>query len=267
MLTSKVKFKLLYEFDLIILKIFGFIFGFRPNRSKLAWRFISGSGIEIGALNIPLPVSGLAKVKYVDIETKEQNEINFPHLKGKLVTPEIIDNGFLLSCVESKSQSFLIANHVLEHSNNPIQTLVNWARVLKIGGILFVSVPLAPHCFDRGRSITTLQHMIEDFDIGSVNPQALIQRNKEHYREWFLISEPNILFKPKGLARNIPEQDLVRKVDLSVSRNDEIHFHTFTRQSFADLLRHFCDSYGYEFEILAICGYVYETIGVLKRIH
>jgi predicted SAM-dependent methyltransferase len=47
------------------------------------------------------------------------------------------------------SQDFIIANHVFEHLDNPLKALIEWHRVLKGGGILFLTVPDKRRTFDK----------------------------------------------------------------------------------------------------------------------
>jgi hypothetical protein len=59
-------------------------------------------------------------VRYVDYVTREENLRKFPELDPRtLVTPDIVDDGFVLANVPAESQQFVAANHVLEHASNP----------------------------------------------------------------------------------------------------------------------------------------------------
>lgn len=62
--------------------------------------------------------------------------IKYPHVD--LVTN--VDN---LSMIESNSVDLIYACHILEHfnKNNVIPTLIEWRRILKLGGRLRLSVP------------------------------------------------------------------------------------------------------------------------------
>lgn len=50
-----------------------------------------------------------------------------------VVRPDIVDDGECLSKVGDFSQDFVIANHVLEHFEDPIKGFRNMLRVLKHG--------------------------------------------------------------------------------------------------------------------------------------
>ena len=116
------------------------------DRARLASVYLRGSGLEIGALHHPLPVPRSACVSYVDRMTVAELRKQYPDLpSNELVEPDLIDNGETLSKVPAVSQDFVIANHFLEHCQDPIGTLENFFRVLKLGGILYLTVPDKHH--------------------------------------------------------------------------------------------------------------------------
>ncbi|QIK38471.1 hypothetical protein GWK36_11315 [Caldichromatium japonicum] len=63
-------------------------------RRRLSERYLTGEGIEIGALHAPLSVGKSASVRYVDRLTAEQLRIHYPELKDyKLVEIDLLDDG------------------------------------------------------------------------------------------------------------------------------------------------------------------------------
>ena len=52
----------------------------RMNRALLASKYLSGAGIEIGALHVPLKVGRSASVKYVDRLSKRELRKLYPEL-------------------------------------------------------------------------------------------------------------------------------------------------------------------------------------------
>ncbi len=236
-------------------------------RTFLSLRYIRGRGVEIGALHFPLSVANGVQVKYVDRVTREESIKKFPELDAsKIVTTHIIDDGFTLSTIPDASQDFLIANHVLEHVSNPLQVLSNWGRILKLDGILFVSVPIAEKCFDKDRPLTSMQHFIDDFDICIREEKELFQdRNKIHYRDWIKLSKPNIL-KSQGIkcAPLTPENER-KKINEMLENSAEIHFHTFSHESYLHLLTHFTKNIKKNIKIIEILKSNIETIAVLQK--
>ena len=67
----------------------------------------------------------------------------------------------------SESYDFALSSHVLEHVANPLLALSEWIRVIKPDGILVLVVPHKEGSFDHRRPVTTLQHLLEDFDKGT----------------------------------------------------------------------------------------------------
>jgi SAM-dependent methyltransferase len=210
-------------------------------RRDFSFRYIRGRGLEIGALHEPLPVRDGVVVEYVDVCEREQSISKFPELdRARIVEPTYIDDGFVLSSIPDASQDFVIANHVLEHSPNPIQAMTNWTRVLKPNGILFTAVPIADKCFDKGRSLTTLEHFIEDHELcqrGDI--ERFSHRNREHYIEYMTVSHVNGT-KQRGVEYRSPSaEQLEACVEQMNQASAEIHFHTFSPSSYGELLSYF----------------------------
>jgi SAM-dependent methyltransferase len=209
-----------------------------PTRARLAQAWLRGEGLEVGAQAAPLAVPAGVRVRYVDTATCEETLASFPHLDpASVVTPDLITDGFRLDGVGDGTQDFVIANHVLEHSPDPIDVLRCWLRVLRRGGVLFASVPIAARCFDRDRPITALAHLIEDFEVARrEGPDALAERNRPHYHEWMTLSMP-ALSREEGRPLLSPDEQAAYE-EAALRKRQEIHFHTFTPESYRTLLLH-----------------------------
>src|SRR5437763_6623860 len=148
-------------------------------RTELARHFIRGRGLEIGALHSPLDVPPGVGVTYIDRLTVEELRGDYPELDDLDLTPvDVIDDGERLATVADASQDFIIANHFLEHCEDPIGTIETHLRKAKPGGILFYAVPDKRYTFDFRRPVTTLEHMVSDHEHGPAR-----SRN-QHYDEW-----------------------------------------------------------------------------------
>lgn len=148
-------------------------------REQLAARFLDGDGLEVGALQRRLSVPAHCSVKYVDRMGLADLLAHYPELIGQPIQePDIIDDGETLAKVGSETQQFVVANHFLEHCENPIQTIMNLARVLRPGGILFMAVPDQRFTFDLTRPITGYESLAETFRTGLRRDRA------EMYAEW-----------------------------------------------------------------------------------
>ena len=236
-------------------------------RDQYAVRYIRGSGLEIGALHNPQKVSSGVRVQYLDRLTYQECIERFPELdSADMVRPSVIDDGFELRNVQDASQDFLIANHVLEHSPNPLHVLTNWLRVVKPGGVLFITVPIVDACFDRGRSTTTLEHLIEDYQLcAEGRADEFKTRNLEHYLEWVRFSEPALLKEQGAPPLTNSEEQRRERAELLLHGEVDIHFHTFSVSSFKQLLDHVCNNVCANTRIQQYAPRGIEIIAVLKK--
>ena len=237
-------------------------------RKKLAFRYLRGTGLEIGALQHPLEVPPGVTVRYVDYVTREENIRRYPHLdESRIVTTDHIDDGFTLTTIPPDSQDFVIANHLLEHTPNPLQTLLNWSRVLKKGGILFITLPNGSRNFDQGRGITPLEHILEDYELEKDGDlEQFARNNREHYREFVEISIPNL-----NRMRNRRPMTEDRKHEyleqLAEEKSTDAHFHVFTRKSMNQLCNHLIATYAHDLSLKETVRsrFGHEYVLVLKK--
>jgi SAM-dependent methyltransferase len=202
----------------------------------LAARYLHGSGIEIGALHAPLAVPPGVTVRYVDRVPRAESIRAFPGLDpAQIVEPHYVTDGFSLPTMDDCSQDFVIANHVLEHTPNPLAALFAWHRVLRPGGVLFAAVPLVDRTFDRGRTVTPPQHILEDWQAQGAST-AVSARDLPHYREWVTISLKAISLQNGTPLPDWDAAEVERVARTRMKESDEIHFHTFTSASYRALL-------------------------------
>lgn len=215
-------------------------------RKKTSFRYLRGQGLEIGALQHPLEVPPGVVVKYVDYATREENVKKYPGIDGsRIVVTDHVDDGFELSCIKAASQDFIIANHVLEHAPNPLQVLLNWSSALKTNGFLFLTLPNADKSFDRGRMITTVEHIVEDYELVKAGEmQSFAARNREHYKEFVDISIPNLNKVHRSLKTYRTEADKNAYVDKLMRESSvDAHFHVFTKSSLVSVMNHLIADY------------------------
>jgi len=95
------------------------------------------------------------------------------------VTVELVDDGEKLLSQPTVAFDFVVASHLLEHTQDPIASLGNWLRVIKLGGVLFLAVPNKTETFDRDRPVTgSLAHLLRDHEEG---PDI---SRRQHFEEW-----------------------------------------------------------------------------------
>ena len=115
-------------------------------------RFCKGKGIEIGSCGTHL-VKGSLLVDIVD---------DFSSPKAYKV--DYVADAHALPEINSASLDYVCASHVLEHLTNPIKAIIEWVRILRSGGVLWLKIPDKKKTFDRARERTKLSHLIEDFE-------------------------------------------------------------------------------------------------------
>src|SRR6266571_3674749 len=77
---------------------------------------------------------------------------------------ELVGEASEMPDVADGTYDFLLASHVLEHMANPLKALQTWKRVVRPDAIILLVVPHRDATFDHRRPITTLEHLIRDFD-------------------------------------------------------------------------------------------------------
>ncbi|WP_414752658.1 glycosyltransferase [Anabaena sp. CCY 9910] len=200
-----------------------------PRKNSLQMREISasrlsGNGIEVGAAWSPFPIPLDCRVKYVDILPKDT--LNTKLRPGEeiinSVQPDLIGDLETLEEIEDNSLDFIVACHVIEHTRNPINALKTAYKKLRIGGFLVLVIPDKNRTFDRQRNLTTLDHLILDYQSPSK------ERDREHYVEFLTLAFP------------VPEENLASTVEKSIQEQADIHYHTFTYESFSLLISYVC---------------------------
>jgi glycosyltransferase involved in cell wall biosynthesis len=194
---------------------------FHQTRREISFRYLYGKGVEIGAAYSPVEVSENVKVKYIDLKPSDEIKKFYPHLENRnFVEVDIIDNGEKLESLHDSSVDFVIANHMIEHCQDPISTLRNFLRVIKPDGILYMAVPDKRYTFDRNRPVTMLEHLIRDYTEGPMWSEM------SHLEEWV------------RLAEQVPENQVSERIQELVKSGYNIHYHVWTQWEFQELLLH-----------------------------
>ena len=183
-------------------------------------RHLRGSGLEIGALQDPLPVRRGVKVRYVDIaDTATLRAMHPPKAGRHLVHVDVVDDGETLATIADGSQDFVAANHFFEHCEDPIGTLRNLLRVVRKGCVVYLSVPDKRHMFDRDRPATTIEHLVRDHEQGPEVSRA------QHYDEVVRLAA-----KVEG------EVAVASRVRELTEQKFRIHFHCWSQTEFLEFL-------------------------------
>lgn len=129
--------------------------------SQLAHKYCVGKGLEIGgSAHNPfgLNTMNVDFTDAMDTEFKKEETTNC----GQSLPVDIVANGDDIP-LPDRSQDFIVSSHVLEHFPNPIKALIEWDRLIRPGGVIFMIVPHKDRTFDREQRRTPLQHLINDF--------------------------------------------------------------------------------------------------------
>jgi SAM-dependent methyltransferase len=218
-------------------------------RKQLSEKYLSDQGIEIGALHYAMPVAPGVRVRYVDRFPVSGLREQYPNLSEfELVPVDVVDDGERLGCFENGSLDFIIANHMLEHCENPLGTMRRHLRKVRKGGVLYYAIPDRRFSFDVDRKLTSFVHLLIDDNIST-----RVSR-KRHFLEY---------------ARNVhklkdPQEARVGAQQL-MDRNFSIHFHVWDEESFARFLRQARIYLGGKFRVEHYGRNDTEVIAILRK--
>lgn len=216
-------------------------------RALVAETYLSGNGIEIGALHNPLQVPPSVRVKYVDRLPIAQLREQYPELNDKeLVEVDILDDGERLSTLPDASQDFVIANHFVEHSQDPIGAVLNMLRVIKPGGVLYLAIPDKRCCFDSDRPVTPIEHLMRDHVEGPEWSRA------QHFEEW------------ARLVNKTVEAEVANQTAELIEMDYSIHFHVWTPFEMLEFVQALRKMVTFEIELCLMHDGV-EVIFVLRK--
>ncbi|HET6997974.1 MAG TPA: methyltransferase domain-containing protein [Solirubrobacterales bacterium] len=220
-------------------------------RRELAARYLSGEGLEIGPLHQPLAMPAQATPRYVDRMQVDDLRREYPELADWNLTPvDIVDDGEALLTVAESSQDFIVANHFLEHCENPIRTIETHLGKLRPGGVLFYAVPDKRFTFDFRRQVTPLEHMVADYEEGPERSRA------EHYEQW-----TRLVLIEDGQT----EERAVERARELEAKAYSIHMHVWTQAEFLRLILGCRERFGEGFDLEASAQQGIEFMVVLRK--
>ncbi|MDR2128365.1 MAG: class I SAM-dependent methyltransferase [Burkholderiaceae bacterium] len=240
-------------------------------RYTVASTFLSGRGIEIGAFAYPLRLPAGAQVQYVD--KYDLGALDGLHTiagltpgdfgidMGSVIQPDIIDDGECLSKIGDYSQDFVIANHVLEHFENPVKGFRNMLRVLKHGGILYLSLPEMRHSFDSVRQPTPFEHILKDYTEGPAWSRAAA------YAEFSRVFAAHGMDKglfPRRTGAELAafEQEIAAEMEQT---GFSIHFHAWTADGMVEMFAKIKSTFNLSFETRMMLQNNDEVIFVFQK--
>lgn len=202
-------------------------------------KFLEGkSGLEIGGPSHIFGGRGIIPVysiaSHIDNctfshQTVWEGEISegntFLFDKRKKPGKQYIVEASNLERIESDRYDFVISSHVLEHVANPLLALTEWIRILKEDGILILVVPHKDGTFDHLRPVTSLEHLIQDFE------RQTGEGDTTHMEE---------IFKLHDLSRDPEAGDLESFKNRSMMNMENrcLHQHVFDTQLAIEVVNH-----------------------------
>jgi SAM-dependent methyltransferase len=221
---------------------------FSLRRRAVARRHLRGDGLEVGALHAPLRLPRGAAVRYVDHMSVPDLRRHYPELADKdLVEVDVVDNGETLASQPDTSADFIVANHFIEHTEDPLGTLTNHLRVLRPGGILDLAGPDRRRTFDARREPTGLEHLIEDHRSGPAGSR------RRHLEEW------------AQLVEGVPDDQVSTRAQRLDEIGYSIHYHVWTPAEFRSMLDYACEQERMPFAIVEVKENAHEFIAILRR--
>lgn len=190
-----------------------------------------GYGLEMSAAGSPWPCSLECTVDYADpYDNNEGCKVaygnqDFVPLDYKASLED-------MSRILKTDYNFIVCSHAIEHTPRVIQALKNVYEHLAEGGMFVMAVPHMRHTFDKLRELTPLSHHISDFE-------AYERKNDLIHVVDFL---ENVYIKHDG--RDSKTVDITRycREFLAGSNAFDFHYHTFTEDSFAEIIEWFCEN-------------------------
>lgn len=216
-------------------------------RGCVAERYLEGTGVEFGALHAALAVPAGVTVTYADSELIDQLRRAFPDIED-IRAPDIVTDLESMRGIADESMDFVIANHVMEHVEDPLRALKSISRVLRPPGIAFLALPDKRFTFDRDRRITPLDHLIRDHEDGPDWSLA------GHYDEWCRCVD--------GLAGDAHRH----KSSTMLAQRANIHFHVWDYSAMLELFCHVARMPGLNLGIELSMLNSIEVIWILRKV-
>lgn len=190
----------------------------RPKHSvtaQLIRQYCKGVGVEIGPGQTPY-TSG-PNTSYLDKFPSRHSRLTIERIRGAEKIPRPDD-----------SLDYIFSAHCLEHCPNTLEVLNEWKRTLKPRGVLFLILPDGTRGFDKGRSLTTLEHHIRDYEL---NVDYSDKTHISEFAEFSVHQHAHKWLKNARLENGNLDFDYI-------VQSGHFHFHVWTQNEIITLVRH-----------------------------
>jgi ubiquinone/menaquinone biosynthesis C-methylase UbiE len=191
-------------------------------------------------LNAPLQVPDDVDVTYVDRAPVQVLRSQYSELRDQPLVPvSVIGDAHDLSAFADGSVDFVIANHLLEHLEDPIRGLQEMVRVIRKGGVLYTALPDPRVTFDVDRDLTSVDHVVDEYRHGTS------QTREGHYQEWVAKAEQHVAWMQEAGVRSGSAR--VREL---MEMDYSIHFHVWRPDTFLGFIAAATSEANLELEIV-----------------
>lgn len=230
---------------------------------KRNWAYFSGLGLDIGPFDkpfIPDPAALKLTVETVDRWAPADLKRVFPEIQDSVVADptyvyDVSAGG--LGFAPDQRYDFVICSHVLEHVANPLHLLAECARVLKNGGVLYVSVPDGRYSDDQGRALVDYPYLLDLYRSGRTDIPD--QRVMDYLRA------PRIC---TGWVKEVIDNNAVTPEILDNERLSSFHVHVWDSALFMEHLVRFSADASLGWELLDLSRWEengYEAVLILRK--
>lgn len=154
------------------------------------------------------------------------HEESYQFSRHKAPGKVIIADGSALSSIPDGSYDFVLSSHNLEHFANPVKALKEWKRVSRPKGALILVLPDYRRTFDRRRTPTPVQHMLDDY------AQNTGEDDSTHVPEVLKLHD----LKMDGTLKTGAYEELHAR-SINNLANRSLHHHVFDESNSAELLK------------------------------
>ncbi len=188
-------------------------------RYKVIKSYLQGRGIEIGAGVYPQPLPEGVTCEYYDKRTEQELAQLFQVTEKDIPPVHSLDTFWERF---PGGADFLIAHNVLEHTSNPIKTLITWNSYVKDEGVVVISVPDAAYCPDQGRLVPPFEHILYDY---------LLDRDDDSFESREHIYSFVMGWIDDGFAKDMDKFNIAKRThECAHALQNDLHWHAFNEQ-------------------------------------
>jgi predicted SAM-dependent methyltransferase len=218
-------------------------------------------GLEIGALNRPIIIPKMGRIRYVDHATTAELKIKYAK-EANVDVSKIVEVDYiwgdksLPELVQAEAPfDYVLASHVIEHVPDFIGWLKEVFGVLRPGGVLSLVIPDKRYCFDYHRRTSTVPELV-----GAYLQKQRKPTPRQIHEYWSMIAnwEGRMVWDQKDNVepgKILPYHSAVTAWESTqrIVQNGayfDVHCWVFTPESFFQLLRNLIEIGLFDFKVV-----------------